>query len=138
MTDSSSDCEEREALIVLISDLLRRLLPDAPADLHTPGGAPAPTQHPSDRLNSTSAASRPSVLPQREEAAQTLWDLTASATCARITVECFGLEILPEIASHALSSTHHRLAELSLGIMANIICHAKLAAEVITHTDLTS
>ena len=134
MTDSSSDCEESEALSVLIPDLLRRVLPETPSELgsHPSAGAPH-IQHSSNRSNSNSAVLQSYDLPQREEAAETLCDLTASATCAQIIVDCSGLQILPEIANHALGSTQHRLAELSIGIMANILCHATLATQVSTH-----
>ena len=102
--------------------LLQRVLPQSKTT--TPAHSPHYASASLNRLQEDGQ------LDAREQAGSDLWDSTQSEGPATIAVANSGLEIIPQVVLHAISHQQHRLAELLLGALANILCHSRLAEVV--------
>ena len=114
----------------LVTQLLLQILPPTTIEQSVGFNSDArPTSvssQPDDEIEEV--ASR--QLEAREQAGCDLWDMTSSEGPARVAVQHAALEILPRVATEALSQNQSRVVELLIGALANILCHRDLAEQV--------
>ena len=138
MSSSDSEFDRLQAMAEIIPDYLRRILPLARPSQDVP-------QHTTLHATADCASSTPATLSHppgsttesveaREEAAEDLCDLVASASYAQIAVRCMAYQMLAVVAMEALDTRQHRLAELCMAALANLTCHEKLAEQVTATT----
>ena len=138
MSSSDSEFDRLQAMAEIIPDYLRRILPRArpsqDVPQHTTLHAAAECASTTPATLSHQADSITEGLEAREEAAEDLCDLVASASYAQIAVRCMAFQMLAVVAMEALDTGQYRLAELCMAALANLTCHEKLAEQVTTIT----
>lgn len=110
----------------LVTQLLLQILPTPASDESHDAQPTSVSSGAHDEVGEV--ASKP--LEAREQAGCDLWDMTSSEGPARVAVQHAALEILPKVATEAITQGQSRVAELTIGALANILCHRTLAEQV--------
>lgn len=122
----SADAADAVDIEHLVTQLLLQILPTTASD-EDPDAQPTPVgSQGHDETGEVSSRQ----LKAREQAGCDLWDMTSSEGPARVAVQHAALEMLPKVATEAISHGQSRVAELLIGALANILCHRTLAEQV--------
>lgn len=74
--------------------------------------------------------------PSREEAGEALWDLAASPAQAHALAALGLVDCAPALLCDALQHGQLRIAELTVGILGNLVCHQASAAAIVSSDGL--
>lgn len=114
----------------LVTQLLLQIMPPTAIEHSVGFSSDAQPTSVSSQANDEIEEVASRQLEAREQAGCDLWDMTSSEGPARVAVQHAALEILPKVATEALSQNQSRVAELLIGALANILCHHTLAEQV--------